>query len=96
MTRLLAIFLAALNASAEVITWDASPSTDATGYKVYASTTSTNGPWAFLGATSGLALTNATPGYFWYYVTATNACCESAPSVIAHRPGSPPKVNVTK
>lgn len=93
MKRLIAILTLVLGSHAEIISWEPSPSPDATGYKVYWAS-SQNGPWTVLGATSGLSLTNTTPGTFYYYVTATNLCCESDPSAIAHRPGQPnnPKV----
>jgi hypothetical protein len=90
------LLLLPLSASAtEVISWTASPSADVTGYKVYWSPDPNAAkPWPVLAAVTGLVYTNTVTGRFAYYITATNACCESDPSPVAMRPGNPdnPKV----
>lgn len=92
MKTLIALLFAATATAAEVVSWDASPSPDVTGYKVYWAT-SQSGPWAVLGATNGLSMPSGMTGMF-YYITATNDCCESVPSKIGHMPGSPNNVKV--
>jgi|WetSurSiteA1Bulk_404760.scaffolds.fasta_scaffold179408_2 hypothetical protein len=93
------VAMIAANLSAgEILSWDASPSGDlVTGYIVYYSATGTAAkPWPILARVPAtqLSVTNTAPGRWFYYATATNACCESDPSEVAFRPGNPqnPKV----
>jgi hypothetical protein len=79
MKRLALIVLIAFAASAgSKLAWDASPSPDVLGYRVFRSNDGTN--WVYMGCTSSNVLEFPIDKSWcntWASATATNACCES-------------------
>jgi len=105
---LMLLMLAAPVYSAQTLEfeWDASTSTDVTGYNLYKSA-ATDGPWARLnsslisGLTYSAEISDNIEATMYFYCTATDGINESAPSnIVSGRidnivPGAPGNLTIT-
>lgn len=103
MKRLLLLTLAlltAFTAGALVLSWDPNSETDLSGYKLYQSVSTTNGPWlniATVGKVTTVTFTQSVPVAFYRLTAFNTAMLESEPSNIVgatNRPGAPVNLRI--